>query len=180
MPAKNYSYKSLLGSDLYEEIRRSLAMLRKYDVADHEVESYYDQRHLELEQTYGHISLEVFKELCEFSSKFKAYYDTWVQDEHCTYGPLDSIGRRMYAILDMHYDGHPVPQLMLDEAKRYKIEHEDEKEFLTSLLSSHSMSTEDIRKMYGEYKNHHRENYPAKKDMMTIIEFREKLEQYKY
>ena len=176
MTTKNYYYRQLIDPLIYEETRQSLG-LGKRKVPDHQVEAHYDQLRRSFEKDiHEHLSRENFKELCEFYPKFQTYYDVWCSGHHHELKGFNAVGRRLYAILAMYKEDHPVPQLLLREANRYMAEHEEEKQFFICIVGRYTTDREGIRAMYTEYKDWRRENFEGK--IMNMREFRETLQDY--
>lgn len=163
-----YYYRQNINPSVYEEARKSLEFIYKREIEDHEVETHYNQLQQDAEKSHGIFSAKSFAEICEFSCRFQKYLVTW-QPQQDT--PCDSLGRRLYAILDMHKNGHCVPQILLDEANQYMAEQEGMKEFLLSLKG-------ESKEMYKQYRSWLKENFATKK-AMSLKEFRETLQMYR-
>ena len=176
MAQLNYYYKNLLGSVLYEETRKSLSRDEK-PIPDQVIEDYYEKIRQNIEINCGYIFPDTFKDLCHFSNHFNLYYDTLTPEQLKSMESLDGIAARIYVIEMMHKDGCSIPQLILDEVEKSKMEKQVEKEFFTSLLSRHEDTPDGIRDMYQEYRFWCQCNFPEGK-MMASCEFLETLQSY--
>ncbi len=167
-------YKQHLNIEVYEEARNSLSLLNKRFVTDAEVECHYDELRKNMEKQMGYIPIEDFKELTDFSSQFKSYYDELTPEQQKEIGPCrDGYERRLRTMSHMMHHGKPVPTRFQREVNKYI----QEKEFFTSLITKHGMHKEKFHDMFQEYREYRRENFPKEKSM-SMREFREAIEHY--